>query len=198
LIQRPADVAWTQIGVEARGTKPEEARQRAAEAMTSVLAALKRIVPQEAIKTSAYSVAPEMEYVAGAPRLKDYLARNRVEVRVDDLEKLSAVMDAGVSSGASSVSGLRFDVKARPELEREALRLAVQDAMGRAQAIAAGAGKALGPIVRIQETRVSSPQTATFEGAGGAGGGRGVATPVPVAPGDIDIRAITLMTVSIK
>jgi uncharacterized protein len=201
LIQRPADVAWVQIGVEARGMKQEEARQRAADAMTAVLGALKGIVPPETIKTSAYSVTPEMEYVSGLARLKGYVARNRVEVRVDDLDKLSKVMDASVSSGASSVSGLRFDMKARAELEREALRLAVQDAMGRAQAIAAGAGRTLGAIVRIQETRTSSPQNTTFMESvvgGQGGGGRGMATPAPVAPGDIDIRAMTVVTVSIK
>src|SRR5262249_55067498 len=59
------DVAWAQIAVEARGNKPETARQKAADAMTSVMAALKRALPADAIKTSSYSVEPEMEYSGG-------------------------------------------------------------------------------------------------------------------------------------
>ena len=198
LLQRAPDVAWVQLGVEARGGKPEEARERAAEAMTAVLDALKKSVPQEAIKTSGYSVFPEMDYTAGGSRLKGYLARNQVEVRVEDLAKLTGVMDASVASGATSVSSLRFDIKARVELEREALRLAVQDAMARARAIAAGAGKNVGAIVRIQEQRVSSPRFETMSGerSAGIGGGRG-GTPVPVTPGVIDVRATTTLTVSI-
>jgi Protein of unknown function (DUF541) len=125
-------------------------------AMTAVMTTLKKALPAEALATSAFSVQPEMERPNGVPRVKDYLARNQIQARVDDLEKLSDVLDASVASGATSVAGLRFDVKARAQWEREALRLAVQDATERAQAIAAGAGRTLGPVLRIQEERNSN------------------------------------------
>ena len=200
-IRQAPDIAWVQIGVEARGAKPEEARQRGADAMTAVLTALKQRLPESALKTSTFSVQPEMEYVGGSSRVKDYVARNQVEARVDDLERLSNVMDAGVASGATSISGMRFDIKARAKLERDVLKLAVQDATERAQAIAAGAGRTVGPIVRIQEQRVmGGPVVRSGMGlAGGAGGGRGGAmTETPLAVGEIEIRAIVVLTVAIK
>jgi uncharacterized protein YggE len=197
-VRQAPDVAWVQIAVEARGAKPEEARQKAADAMTAVLGTLKATVPPANIRTSSLAVTPEMDYTpATGSRLKGYLARNQVEVRVDNLDLLSKVMDASVTSGATSVSGLRFDVKARAQVEREALRSAVQDATERAQAIAAGAGRALGPILRLQEQRISSaPYRVAMGGAGG--GGRGGATETPVNPGEIEIRAIVVLTASIK
>lgn len=201
-IHQAPDIAWVQIGVEARGAKPEEARQRAADAMTMVLAVLRQQVPGEALKTSTFTVQPEMEYVGGSSRLKDYVARNQVEARVDDLEKLPAVMDAGIASGATSISGIRFDIKARAKIERDALKLAVQDATERAQAIAAGAGRTVGSIVRIQEQRVAGgPVFRSGLGFGGAAGGRGGgggATETPLALGEIEVRAIVVLTVAIR
>lgn len=200
VVREAPDVAWVQIAVEARGAKPEDARGRAGDAMTSVMTALKSHVPAQAVKTSIFTVQPEMDYSAGGPRLRDYVARNQIEVRVDDLDKLTAIMDATVASGATSISGLRFDVKRRPQAEREALTLAVQDGVARANAIAAGAGRTAGPILRLQEQRMSG-QGIRFTGlgqAGGGGGGRGGGAETPITPGEIEIRAVVVLTVAIR
>ena len=58
-------------------------------------------------------------------------------------------------SGATSLGGVRFDLKDRSRLEREALRLAVADARAKADAIATGAGRTIDRIVRIEEQGVS-------------------------------------------
>jgi uncharacterized protein YggE len=197
-VKRAPDVAWAQIAVETRASKPEDARQKAAEAMTSVMAALKRTLPADAIRTSGFSVEPEMEYVGGSARVKGYISRNQVEARVDDLEKLAGVLDASVSSGATTVSGVRFDVKARAQYEREALRLAVEDAMGRAQAMAAGAGRSVGTLLRVQEQRASVGPVFRSAAAMAPGGGRGGAMETPVAPGEIEIRGVVTVTVGIR
>jgi uncharacterized protein YggE len=49
------------------------------------------------------------------------------------------------------LGGIRFDLKERAKLEREALRLAVADARAKAEAAAAGAGRTIERIVRIEE-----------------------------------------------
>src|SRR5437868_15525455 len=50
--------------------------------------------------------------------LKGYVARNTLEVRVDDVARVGELLEAVVTQGATSVSGLRFDVKDRAKLER--------------------------------------------------------------------------------
>ena len=47
--------------------------------------------------------------------------------------------------------GIRFDVRNRAALERDALRQAVADARARADAAAAGAGATIDRVVRIEE-----------------------------------------------
>jgi uncharacterized protein YggE len=76
----------------------------------------------------------------------------------------------------------------------------VQDATERATAIAAGAGRSLGPIVRIQEQRMSSaPYRVMMGGAGGGQGGRGgQQDATPITPGEIEIRAVVVLTAAIK
>src|SRR6188768_2002035 len=136
-VKRAPDQAWVSVAAESRATASAEAQRLAAEAMTAVTAALTKAgLGTDAIRTSGYSLQPDMEYVNGRSRVRGYIARNQLEARVDDLRKLSAVLDAAGSSGATSIAGLRFDIKDRATVERDALKLAVQDAMARANAIA--------------------------------------------------------------
>ena len=81
-------------------------------------------------RPSLLDLQPEFDYANGKQSLRGYVARNTLEVRVDDLTKLGDVLDAAVASGAATIHGLRFDVKARGEAEQAALQAAVKDATG--------------------------------------------------------------------
>jgi hypothetical protein len=194
-LKRAPDQAWVSIAAESRAGAPAEAQRLNAEAMQAVNAALARAgIAADAIRTTGYSLQPEMEYVNGRGRVKGYIARNQVEARVDDLKKLGAVLDAAGTSGATSMAGLRFDITDRATVEREALRLAVLDAMARARAIASGAGATLGPLVRIDEqSEQGSPGIYMAMRAESAS-----AAQTPVSPGELEIRAQVMLTVSIK
>ena len=196
VVKRAPDQAWVTIASETRATTPAEAQRLAAEAMTAVQAALKRTsLPDDAIRTTGYSLQPDMEYQNGRGRVRGYIARNQIEVRVDALDKLGAVLDAAGSSGATSLAGLRFDIKDRRVAERDALKLAVEDALGRAKAIASGAGASLGPILRIDEF-ASEPRP--MYQAGVAMMERAAAAPTPVSPGELEITAQVTLTVAIR
>lgn len=195
-LKRAPDQAWVTFAAEARAPKSGEAQRKAAESMTALEAALKSAgVPADAIKTTSYSVQPEMDYSGGGPRLKGYVVSNQIEVRIDTLDKVSAVLDAAGTSGATSISGLRFDLKQRAAVEREALQSAVKDALGRAEAMAAGAGRSLGPIVRVEEQAMSGPIERGFMTMTGQ---RAAAPATPVTPGETEIRAMVTLTVSIR
>ena len=190
----PPDVARVDIAAEARAVRPSDAQQQAAQAMAAVQSAVRALgIPDANVKTTEYTLQPEMDYQNG-PRVKDYVARNAIEVRVDDLDKLSGVIDAAGASGATSMSGLRFDVKDRDRVEHEALTAAVKDAMARAQAMAAGAGRTLGAVVRIEEARTSSPTPRPMlMTVGGAS-----AQSTPIQTGQIEIQAQVTVTVEIR
>ena len=192
------DRALIEISADGHAKKAADAQRLAADAMSSVQNALKSAgVAADAIKTTGYSLTPEYDYVSGQQQFRDYVARNQIEVRVDDLSKLSAVIDASGAAGAATVSGLKFDLKARATVEQTALKEAVADAMARAGSIAAGVNRTLGPIIRISEQRISEPVAMRYLTTAGAGGGRG-GTPTPIEPGEINVRAQVTLTVAIK
>jgi len=199
VIKLVPDVAWVSVMAEARAAKPGEAQRKAADAMVGVQAALKSLgLAANAVKTLQYSLQPEMDYSGGTAKVRGYLARNTIEVRVDDLDKIGAVIDAAGASGAASVNGMRFDVKNREAVEHEALAAAAKDGLDRARAIAAGLGQTLGAVLRVDDQRLyaSQPQPRFLESM--AARGSAAPAPTPIEPGDIEIRAQMTVVVAIK
>ena len=197
VVKRAPDLAWVTIAAESRARTPAEAQKLNAEAMTAVMAKLKAVaLPPEAIRTVGLDLQPEFDYANNRQTLRGYLARNAVEVRVDDLPRLGSILEGVVGAGATNVSGVRFDVKDRDAAEREALRLAVADARTRADAAAAGAGVKVDRILRIEEERSSpitpQPRMAMVQEM------RGVGAEPTVAPGEIEIRSNVTLTAIIR
>lgn len=150
LIEAVPDRAWITITAESRAGNPRDAQKRNAEAMAPVLEKLKAAgVPADAIKTTGYDLQQEWDYVNNRRISRGYVARNTIDVRVDNVERVGELLEIAVGSGATSVGGIRFDLKDRAKLEREALRMAVADARGRAEAAAAGAGMSIARVQRI-------------------------------------------------
>lgn len=197
VVRTAPDQAFVQIAAEARAKDPKSAQNANAAAMTAVQQKLTSSgIAKDAIRTVTVSLQQEFDFHEGRQTLRGYLARNVIEVRVDDLARLGEVMDASVGSGATSIQGLRFDLKNREASEREALKRAVADAMGRAEAAASGAGRTVGRVIRIAEggpVAISRPEAAMFSRAAADS----VQT-TPIAQGEIEIRAQVTVTAEIK
>jgi uncharacterized protein YggE len=94
------------------------------------------------------------------------------------------------------VSGVRFDLKERARLEREALALAVADARARAEAAARAAGRSAGEVLRIDEQRAIGPEPRPVMMAMRAGLQESAET--PIAPGELEIRATVTLTTALR
>ncbi len=200
VLKRAPDQAWLTVATEQRESQPTEARRKGAEAMTAVQAALKRAgVPGDAIRTTSFSLSPDVEWVGGRSTIRGYVMRNQIEVRVDNLERLPAVIDAVNSPKAAGLSivGPRFDLKNRRAAENEALQRAVELALERAQAIAAGARRTVGPIARIEAHAVDGMPPRPMLMTQSMGTAR-QETATPITPGEIEIRAVATVTVEIR
>ena len=189
------DRVWVSIAAESRAKSPREAQRANADAMKAVLDKLKTLgLPPDAVRTSGYDLQPEYDYANGRQSLRDYAARNTIEIRIDDVARAGDVLDAAVGSGATSVSGVRFDLKDRDGAEREALRLAVADARARANAAASGAGLHVERVIRIEEQRVTIPPPVPMARTMAM-----QAQPVtPITPGELEVRATVTMTSAVK
>lgn len=198
-VTRAPDRAWLTVAADGRDARAADARRIGAEAMTNVQAALEAAgVAADAIRTTGYSLTPEMEWNNGRGTVKGYVAHNQIEVRIDDLTKLGAIIDAAdnIRSATISISGPRFDLKDREGAEREALGLAVQAALARAEAIAAGAKRTLGDVVRIDDQNMGAPPPRPMFMAAERAVAKDATT--PITPGEINIDARVSLTVELK
>jgi uncharacterized protein YggE len=189
------DRAFVTIAAESRSRNSADAQKQNAAAMTAVLQRIEQAgVPKDAIRTVGYELRPEFDYANGRQTFRDYLARNTVEVRLDDIDRVGVVIDAAAAGGATTITGIRFDVRNRAALERDALRQAVADARARADAAAAGAGVTIDRVVRIDEEPHYEPPRPMMRMAAQAAGD--VAT--PVEPSTIEVESRVVLTVSIR
>lgn len=191
------DRAYVSISAESRAKQPKMAQQQNAQAMTAVQERLKAAgITGDAVRTITLDLQPEFDYNDGKQTLRGYVARNTIEVRVDDIGKVGEVVDAAVASGATSVSNIRFDLKNRRGVQQKALAEAVADARSRADALAQAAGVSISRIVRIEdqsEQYAPPPRPmAQFRMAAAD------AASTPVAAGQLEIRARVVLTVRVN
>ncbi len=201
VIKRAPDRAWLSVSTEVRDGKAPDARTRSAQIVTTLTAALKGVgLADDAIRTTGYSLTPEMDWNNGRGTVRGYVVRNTLEVRVDDLDKLSDVIDTANSpkNAALSINGPRFDLKNLVAAEQEAVKAAVESAMRRAEAMAAGARRSLGPIIRVELEHVSpsTPGPRPMMAERAMMSDKAVET--PITPGEIEIRASVVVTVAIQ
>jgi uncharacterized protein YggE len=199
-VKRAPDRAWLTVATETRDSRAAEARRKSAEAMTDVQNALRGAgLAADAIRTTAFSLMPELEWANGRSTMRGYLVRNQIEVRVDSLDRLGEVIDAANSARSTTitVTGPRLGLKDEASAESEALRLAVAAAMSRAQAMAAGAKRTLGIVLRIEEhgrDMMPPPQPVMMRNMAAQAG----AVETPIAPGEIEVRAQVTVTVELR
>ncbi len=196
LVQAVPDRAWITITAESRAGNPRDAQRRNAEAMTPVIDKLRAAgIPAGAIRTIGYDLQQEWDYVVNQRVSRGYVARNTIDVRVDTIDRVGELLEMAVGSGATSVGGVRFDLKDRAKLERDALRLAVEEARARADAAAAGAGRSIDRVLRIDAQSsgapVPMPRMALLRE-------QAASDAPPIAAGQMEIRAQVTLTSTMK
>ena len=199
VIEVAPDRAWITITAESRAGNPRDAQKRNVEAMTPVLEKLKAAgVAADAIKTVGYDLQQEWDYVNNRRVSRGYVARNTIEVRVDTVDRVGELLEIAVGSGATSVGGIRFDLKDRAKLERDALRMAVTEARGRAEAAAAGAGMTIERVQRIDAHPAGGPIPMPRVAYAREQAGLAADAAPPISAGQIEIRAQVTVTSILK
>lgn len=196
-LHRVPDQAFISVAVETRARLPRDAQKQNADTMAAVQQRISESgISKDAVRTTGYSIQQEFDFTNGRRVPRGYLARNGVEIRVDAVERTGELLDAVVQAGATSVTGVRFDVKDRADLERDVLRHAVEDARARADALAAGAGRTVDRVIRIDDSRQrhTPPQPLMMMRTAAAAD----SAQTPIETGLIEIHAQVTLTVSIK
>jgi uncharacterized protein YggE len=165
-VSRAPDRVYIELGVRTEARRPTAATAQNAVRVAAVVAAVRNAAgPGARLATADYSVAPQYQYHndGKAPTLTGYVVTNILRVRLDELTRIGAVIDAASGAGANVQQTLRFALRDPEAARLQALAQAAQRARQAARALAAALGLR---IVRIVTVR---------------GGGTSVVPPGPVS-----------------
>lgn len=156
----PPDQATVRLGATAQAERADAAQSQVSEIVRRALDAVGRLgIPREDLRTvgiNLYPVyanePPEPRGGEREPRIAGYRASNTVQIRLDDLDRVGAVIDAGVQAGANQIEGVFYDLKDDAAARNEALKAAVRAAQEKAEAMAEALGVRLGDLLEVSES----------------------------------------------
>ena len=184
------DIATLRLGIEAQEANVAMAQSQAAEAMATVMAALKdNGVAEKDIQTQYFNIYKvtrwdkdrEQEIVIG------YRVTNMVTAKIRELDKVGAIIDAAATAGGdlTRIDSIGFSVDDPSDYYDEARQKAMADAKTKAGQMAELAGVKLGKPTYISESvQIPSPifRQDFYEKAAGA-----PAMETPISPGEMEI-----------
>ena len=180
------DIADLELGVQTIHEDPSVAIVENTTAMASVIETLIELdIDEDDIQTRSFNMWVEQVYGPDGPTGEFlYHVVNQIVVRVRDLDMTGDVLGAALAAGANNVSGITFGVEDTQALEEAARDAAVDNAVAKAEQLAARLGVGVGSPRHITETSGGRPperleRAVAFESAGAS---------VPVSPGDFTVR----------
>jgi hypothetical protein len=197
--QGTPDVAYIQLGIDEVDGDVGVAIQKANVAMSAVRDAVKQQgIDDKDMQTVNFNVYPEdvTDKTTGQPTgQRRYHVQNTLNVKVKDMTKIGAVINAGLNAGANNVNGLSFTMEDPSKLEADARTKAIKDAQARAQQLADGLGVKLGKPVIVSEVTsggpIFQPQFAGAVAKSADGGS------VPISPGQQTVTVTINVTYAI-
>ncbi|PKB59930.1 MAG: hypothetical protein BZY65_02560 [SAR202 cluster bacterium Ae2-Chloro-G2] len=170
------DVAILQVGVEVFAGKVSTARSEASKAMDSVVSVLKKEgVEEKDIQTTRFNIYPRYDYEEvtingkriGTQVLTGYTVNNTVKAKIYEIDKVGEIIDKGADAGGdyARINGVDFTVDDPTPYQTEIRKMAVEDAVGKAQEYALLTNVELGPVVELNEMTsgsVHSPYEADY------------------------------------
>ena len=196
-VRKTPDQALVSLAVENVAGNARSAAQQNAQRMDAVIRAIKQTgIPAEHIRTSGYNLMPEYQYTQPTPtrpgeqKLTGYRASNTVQVTVDSIPQVGALIDAAIAAGANRAMGVNFQLRDPDAARREALRLAVASARQDAETLAQASGKQLGSLMQLSTTGGVMPPPMPMMMRAVAMQAEAATT--PVEPGEMEITATVL------
>ena len=157
--------------------------------MARVIAAVRAArIAERDIQTVGLNLQPQYDYQNNrAPHLTGYQAGNSVAIRLHDLTRAGAVIDALVAAGANQIGGPTFRIENEDHVLDEARTAAVAKARARAELYARAAGLHVSRILRIAEGGAEPPVRPMPMMRAMSVAADSPAT--PVAPGEVALNA---------
>lgn len=148
-----ADRAEISLGISLAGTDLTELQREMNQTVEDICAALEaQGVAEKDISTNYLYIYPQYDYSQEISTVVGYSLNNNLTIATDDIDMVGTLIDAAFAAGANSFDSLNFSVKDKTTAYDSALKLAVSDAIEKANVIADASGVQLKGIVAIDET----------------------------------------------
>jgi len=187
------DRVTVRFAVVTRGAQPEPVRRQNAEAAERALNAVRALgVPDRQIQLRSLRIQEEVEYRNGRRIRVGFVARRDVEIILDDMDRLPAVVARVVEEGANEFGGIHYDLRDRRGHEDEALRRAATRARQKADLLASALGTSVRGVHSVTESGAYVPPPMPVYARGMAmdmAASPEMGEPDAYAAGEIEIRA---------
>ncbi|MBT4119566.1 MAG: SIMPL domain-containing protein [Candidatus Peribacter sp.] len=198
------DIASLNFGVQTGRQKTAAgAMNMLTDNMTAVVEAIKESgVEEKDIRTQYLNLNPAYDWNEGKRVDRGFEATQSLVVKVRDLDKISAVLDAAVKAGANQAGSVGFTIDDPDELREQARAEAIEDAQIKAMKLAKDLGVTLGAMQGFWEDQgYGGPQpmmmrSESMDASGGYGGGGMKAPPIPA--GEQEVMVNVNITYKIK
>jgi uncharacterized protein YggE len=179
------DRATLILAVETRAPSAGAAAQANARAQRAVLDTLRTIgIAPSQIGTAGFTVQEAYESNGkGGMQRTGFVANNAITVRLTQLDRVGAVIDAALAKGATNVNDLTFDASNTADARRAALADAAAQAKSDAQVLAKAMGGTLGPLIWVTTEEENTPPRPMIRAMAPAG------SETPIVAGDISVSA---------
>lgn len=194
------DIATINLGIEAEGVTVAEARDKAAEAMDAVMAALTANgIADKDIQTTYFAINEVYSWDKDTERsgVTGYRVSNTVTVTVRNIENVGVVIDEVVAAGGdfTRVNNIGFSVDDPSAYYEQAREIAMADARAKAEQIAKLSDLELGSVTYVSESSYYVP---VIQRASGAMYDTAESVPTSISAGELDISISLQVTFDIK
>lgn len=195
------NMAWLYADVEQVSPTAAEAREGVAAKLQNLKTVLLgQAIAQENVKTTGYNLTPIYSYNGSKRKQNGFRAVSSLKIKIENLDKLTAVLDKSVTKAGATISRVEFGLSDRNLWEQRLLQEAVTNARNKADLVATAGGRTLGVMVRANiqssggESRLvmNQPMLARQMNDSGA------ATGTELSPGTITVKTSVYLAFSLK
>lgn len=190
------NIARIDLGLLTEKASVQEAQKENSEKMNRLVAEVKKLgIEEKDIQTTQYQIYPQYDYKEGETELRGYSVSQSVNVKIRDLQKISAVLGKAGEVGANQVGGLQFTLDDEDSLRAEARAVAILKAQMKAQDLAKTLGVRLVRLVAFNESSFAPPGPSPMYALRDVGG---EASAPQVDSGSLEVRVNVSLTYEVE
>ncbi|MFC5590630.1 SIMPL domain-containing protein [Sporosarcina soli] len=131
------DIVRIQMEVITENKQLQRAQQENASVMSGVIESLVALgIDRNNIQTVSYNITPQYDYLEGEQRFRGYQVTNAITVQTTNIQQIGPIIDTAVQNGVNRVSNIQFTVADEQKYYQQALSLALENAVAKAETIA--------------------------------------------------------------